>query len=94
VGRYVLSPKLFVALEQLSSYAAEELSLGEAITAMSRNNERVFAYKVQGTCFDVGTPMGWLRANIEAALRQEHNSKALESFLYSKISFPRPEQAW
>lgn len=69
VGRYVLSHKIFAALDEVDQYSdAEELQLTDAITTMMRNNERVFAYKLHGTRYDIGTPAGWLNANIGIGL--------------------------
>jgi len=82
VGRYVLSPKIFHALE--NHYAAndgEEMQLTDAITRMLHNNERVFAYKLQGTRYDIGTPLGWLKATVSYALRHSAYSAELQEFL-------------
>lgn len=87
VGRYVLSHKIFPALEQLSTYATPELQLTDAISCMLHNNERVFAYKVQGTRHDLGTPFGWLKANIHYALQNPEMAPKLRSFLQGQDSF-------
>lgn len=67
VGRYVLSPLIFNALENMSCYAHEELQLTPAISRLIHCNERVLAYKIQGTRYDIGTPVGWLKAIIGTA---------------------------
>ena len=61
IGRYVLSHKIFQALDDISSYASEEIQLTDGISQMMKHNEKVFAYKVQGTRYDIGTPIGWLK---------------------------------
>jgi UTP--glucose-1-phosphate uridylyltransferase len=83
VGRYVLSYKLFAALEQLSTYAKEELQLTDAITTMLHSNERVFAYKIYGTRYDIGQPLGWLKANLGYALNNSNYREPLKAFLAS-----------
>jgi len=80
VGRYILSHKIFGALEQLSSYATNELQLTDAITCMLHNNERVFAYKIQGTRHDVGNPLGWLQANLDYGLQDQLLGPALQDY--------------
>jgi len=80
VGRYILSYKVFQALEQLSRYAVDELQLTDAIACMLQNNERVFAYKMQGTRFDIGTPAGWLNANIYCGLKNPSIAASLHHF--------------
>jgi UTP--glucose-1-phosphate uridylyltransferase len=88
VGRYVLSHKIFPALEQISSYATSELQLTDAISCMLHNNERVFAYKIQGTRHDLGTPVGWLKANIQYGMQNPEIAHQLRSWYQSDGSLP------
>ncbi|MCK4265472.1 UTP--glucose-1-phosphate uridylyltransferase GalU [Candidatus Babeliales bacterium] len=69
IGRYVLSPNIFDAIEETSSGHGGEIQLTDAISKLLSNGEKVFAYKVQGTRYDVGKPLGWLKANISLALK-------------------------
>ncbi len=69
VGRYIMSHKIINSLEEISNYATHELQLTDAITHMLQNNERVFAYKIEGTRYDVGTPRGWLKAVVDMGLQ-------------------------
>lgn len=87
VGRYVLSYKIFSALEQLSTYATPELQLTDAISCMLHNNERVFAYKIQGTRHDLGTPLGWLKANIHYGLQNPEMASKLRTFMQHQDMF-------
>lgn len=81
IGRYVLSHKIFGALEEISSYAVDELQLTDGINAMMKNNEKLFAYKVQGTRYDIGTPVGWLKAVISFALQDPHYAPIIREYL-------------
>jgi UTP--glucose-1-phosphate uridylyltransferase len=69
VGRYIMSHKIIASLEEMSSYATSELQLTDAIGHMLQQNEKVFAYKVEGTRYDVGTPRGWLKAVVDLGLQ-------------------------
>lgn len=80
VGRYILSPKIFVALDDLVKFEGE-FGLTAAIDQMIRCGERVFAYKVQGMRFDVGTPVGLLKATIGMALQDPRYSLQIKQFL-------------
>lgn len=92
IGRYVLSHKIFQSLEDITSYATNELQLTDGIHHMMKQGEKVFAYKIQGTRYDIGTPTGWLKASIGLALQHPdyapHIKKYIdelgtpESFLY------------
>lgn len=84
VGRYVLSHKIFQALDQISSYATQELQLTDAINCMLHTNERVFAYKIQGIRHDIGTPLGWLKANIHYGLQNPTVAHQLRAYMHSQ----------
>ncbi|MGE0010225.1 MAG: UTP--glucose-1-phosphate uridylyltransferase [Candidatus Babeliales bacterium] len=80
VGRYILSHKLFPALEEIETDFSGELQLTDGIANMMRNGEKVFAYKVQGTRYDIGTPAGWLKANISFALQDPRYSAEIRAY--------------
>jgi len=69
IGRYVLSPNIFNALEEMHIGTGGEIQLTDAIQTLLLSGEKVFAYKVQGTRYDIGTPLGLLKANLDLALR-------------------------
>ncbi len=85
VGRYVISHKIFNALEQVGTYGDEEIHFSDAISYMMQQNERVFAYKIQGTRFDISSPLGWVKAVISFALQDPHYSPYIRKYL-SEIS--------
>lgn len=68
IGRYVLSHKIFPALESIQRDSRGELQLTDGISQMILNSEKLFAVKVQGLRYDIGNPLGWLKANIGCAL--------------------------
>lgn len=69
IGRYVVSHKIFASLEEISGYATQELQLTDALSHMLHNNEKVFAYKIEGTRYDVGTPRGWMNTIVDLGLQ-------------------------
>lgn len=81
VGRYVISHKIFQALEEVSVYAQKELHLSDALSQMIHNNERVFAYKIQGTRYDIGTPLGWLKAVVGNAWNDKQLGPELRAYI-------------
>lgn len=81
VGRYILSHKIFTSLEYLNTYAIGELQLTDAISHMMHNSERVFAYKIPGTRYDIGTPLGWVKAVIGSALQDAEYGPHIRKFL-------------
>lgn len=87
IGRYVLSHKIFSSLNEISSYAVGELQLTDAITHMMKNNEKVYAFKVQGTRYDVGTPLGWIKAIIGMSLQDPYYAPHVRKFLSELNTF-------
>jgi len=71
IGRYILSYKIFDAIDAITPYATGEIQLTDAIANMMNNNEKVIAYKIQGQRFDIGTPLGWIKANIGLAVNHK-----------------------
>ena len=67
VGRYILSPKIFERLEQTPHGLNGEIQLTDAIHALAQE-QPVVARHFSGTRYDVGSPEGWLRANLHVAL--------------------------
>lgn len=80
VGRYVLSPNIFQSLDEMKLGVGGEIQLTDAIQNLLLSGEKVFAYKIQGTRYDIGTPMGLLKANLDLALR--HPKYAQETLAY------------
>jgi UTP--glucose-1-phosphate uridylyltransferase len=81
VGRYILSAKIFNSLECISTRGDSEIQLTDGINHMIQNNERVFAYKIQGRRYDLGTPIGWLKANIGYALKNPEYASQIKTIL-------------
>ena len=67
IGRYVLTPKIFDKLEQTPRGAGGEIQLTDAIEALMEE-QSVHGYAFEGTRYDAGTTMGWLKASVELAL--------------------------
>ena len=80
VGRYVLTPDVFGALERIAPGAIGEIQLTDAIEAV-RARQGAYAYRFSADHFDVGTPLGMLKASIYAALGREDMADELRSWL-------------
>ena len=81
VGRYVLSPQIFDAIDDLNTGAAGEIQLTDGIQNLLFSGEKVFAYKVQGTRYDIGSPLGYIKANLAYALRSSVYSDEMSEYL-------------
>lgn len=70
MGRYVLTPEIFMFLDKHEKGAGGEVQLTDAIQKLNEI-QRVFAYDFEGTRYDVGEKMGFVTTTIEFALRNE-----------------------
>jgi UTP--glucose-1-phosphate uridylyltransferase len=82
VGRYILPPSIFDALEHTTAGKGGEVQLTDAMAAMLAT-EHVYAYEFKGTRYDVGDKLGLLKANIALALKRPDLRQELQSFLAS-----------
>ena len=80
IGRYVLTPKIFDKLEQTQSGADGEIQLTDGIGALMEE-QQVFGYEFEGTRYDAGTTMGWLKASVEIALTRSDLGKEFRGYL-------------
>jgi len=68
IGRYILQPDIFTILEGTEPGHGGEIQLTDALLALSRQRP-MYAYEFQGTRFDAGDKLGYLKAIIAFALR-------------------------
>jgi UTP--glucose-1-phosphate uridylyltransferase len=80
IGRYVLTPKIFDKLEQTQGGAGGEIQLTDAIGALM-DEQQVFGYEFEGTRYDAGTTMGWLKASVEIALTRPDVGSEFRAYL-------------
>ncbi len=81
IGRYVLSRSIFDSLASITPPVGKELQLTDGIAHLIHHqNERVLAYKVEGVRYDIGTPLGWLKANIHLALEHPVYGTEIKNF--------------
>jgi UTP--glucose-1-phosphate uridylyltransferase len=80
IGRYVLTPKIFDKLEQTQGGADGEIQLTDGIGALMDEQE-IYAYEFEGTRYDAGTTMGWLKASVEIALGRPDLGKTFRAYL-------------
>lgn len=81
IGRYVLPPAIFSALQTIKPGARGEIQLTDAIAHLLANGHRVLAYHIQGARYDVGTPLGWMQAVIRFAQHSQEYGKQMQEFI-------------
>lgn len=80
VGGYILTPDIFEEIEKLKPGAGGELWLPEAIGNLLKKRP-VYACEFDGTYYDAGSKIGWLKANIDFALKRPELGKELRKYL-------------
>ncbi|HYM84065.1 MAG TPA: UTP--glucose-1-phosphate uridylyltransferase GalU [Candidatus Dormibacteraeota bacterium] len=80
IGRYVLTPKIFDKLEQTHRGSGGEIQLTDAIQALMED-QKVYGYEFEGTRYDAGTTMGWLKASVELALQRPELAGEFREYL-------------
>lgn len=68
VGRYLLTPRIFHHLARLGKGSGGEIQLTDGIAALL-DEERVLAYRYDGTRYDCGSKLGYLHATMAFGLR-------------------------
>ncbi len=68
IGRYLLHPDIFDLLEQTTPGHGGEIQLTDALQALAKKRA-MYAYEFQGTRFDAGDKLGYLKAIVAFALR-------------------------
>jgi len=80
VGRYVLTPAIFKHLRELRPGSGGELQLTDGIAALLQQ-EQVLAYQFEGTRYDCGSKLGYLKATVQFALRHPELKDEFRAFL-------------
>lgn len=80
MGRYVLTPEIFEFLEKQETGAGGEIQLTDAIQKLNEY-QNVFAYDFEGTRYDVGEKLGFVKTTIEFALQHEGLREDVLTFL-------------
>ncbi|WP_067624342.1 UTP--glucose-1-phosphate uridylyltransferase GalU [Alicyclobacillus acidiphilus] len=80
LGRYVLPPTIFDALEDTPVGHGGELQLTDAIERLAALN-LVDAYQFQGIRHDIGNLEGWLKANLAFGLEDPNLASSMRAWL-------------
>ena len=68
VGRYILTPRIFHHLENVTPGSGGEIQLTDGIASLLRE-EQVLAHRYQGKRYDCGSKLGYLQATVEFGRR-------------------------
>ena len=84
LGRYVLTPNIFNAIENTMPDKNQEIQLTDALRILTES-EAMYAYNFKGKRYDVGDKLGYLEATVEFALRNPELKEDFLNYLYEII---------
>jgi UTP--glucose-1-phosphate uridylyltransferase len=82
IGRYILTPEIFPALKKTGVGRGNEIQLTDAIRLLLEQ-QPVYAYMFEGTRYDAGDKLGFLKANVEFALKRDDLGSEFRRYLKS-----------
>ncbi len=80
VGRYILTPDIFSAIEKTSPDKKGEIQLTDALQLLLKK-QQIFALKFNGTRFDAGSPLGLIKAQISFGLDRPQVSEEINKHI-------------
>ena len=80
IGRYVLTPDIFDAIDQTKPGAVGEIQITDAMRILLKSRP-IYAVKINGRRYDAGDKLGFVIATLEFALKREDLRKELGLYL-------------
>jgi UTP--glucose-1-phosphate uridylyltransferase len=82
IGRYILTPDIFGALEETARDRTGEIQLTNGLRRLLRSRP-IYAYEVKGVRHDTGNKLGFLKALVYFALRRPDLAEPFRQYLES-----------
>lgn len=79
-GTYILTPSVFECIERTKPGANGEIQLTDALRIL-RQREKMFGYWFEGTRYDIGDKLGWMKTNFELTLSHPEFSGTVREHL-------------
>ena len=84
LGGFIFTPDIFEALEKTETGKDGELWLVDAIFKLLKNHP-IYAKKIDGVYYDTGSKLGYLKANVDFALRDNKLADDFRDYLRSVV---------
>jgi len=79
-GRYILTPDIFDCIEKTQKGKGNEIQITDAIKLLSKK-QHIYGYKFDGTRYDIGNKLDFLKTNVEFALKRKDLGSEFLTFL-------------
>lgn len=80
IGRYILTPQIFGVLEKLPPGRGGEIQLTDGLKKLLKK-EPIYGYIFKGLRYDAGDKLGYLKATVNFALKNQEVSKPFAEYL-------------
>jgi UTP--glucose-1-phosphate uridylyltransferase len=80
IGRYILMPEIFEHLDKTRAGRGGEIQLTDGLRSLLRRQE-IHAWSFEGTRYDTGDKLGFLKATVEFALRRPDLGRPFRDYL-------------
>jgi len=84
LGRYVFNPDIFEAIRKTNPDHRGEIQITDAIKLLLKS-QPVYGYLFEGTRYDAGDKLGFIKASVSLALKRPEFSAQLRDFLKSLL---------
>jgi UTP--glucose-1-phosphate uridylyltransferase len=83
IGRYILTPDVFDAIERTEKGSGGEIQITDAMRLMLKEGKPFYAVKLEGKRHDAGDKLGFLIATVEFALKRKDLGEDFREYLKS-----------
>jgi len=80
IGRYVLTPEVFSSLDAIEPGSGGEIQLTDGLKHLLRSRP-IYGYRFEGTRYDAGDKLGFLKATVEFALKRDDLGQEFRCYL-------------
>jgi UTP--glucose-1-phosphate uridylyltransferase len=80
IGRYVLTPEVFKSLDAVEPGSGGEIQLTDGLKHLLRSRP-IYGYRFEGTRYDAGDKLGFLKATVEFALKRYDLGEDFRAYL-------------
>jgi len=83
-GRYILSPRIFAALEATPPGRNQEIQLTDGLKLLLKE-QQILGYRFKGKRYDAGEPLGLLKAAVDFALNRQDIGAEFRDYLDKRL---------
>ena len=84
IGRYILTPEIFPILENQPPGKGGEIQLTDALHQLLAE-QAIYGCRFDGTRYDCGDKLGFLKATVDMALKREELNGEFEKYLRARL---------